>query len=257
MDTIENKVKQFVFQVQDYSLFAARAFANLYRPPIYWADFLIQSDIIGVGSISIVILAGFFTGCVLALQSSATLAQFGATAVTGQFVAMSMIRELGPVLTGVMVAGRNASSMASELGSMVVTEQIDAMRALGVDPMRKLVTPRIFGCITMLFFLTIVADACGILGGAAVTVFLNHQNGFQYLSMAYEHLHYADILQGLVKPLFFGYIIASVGCYNGMRTTGGTEGVGRSTIQAVVTSSVLIIVVDFLVSQVMIDLLSR
>lgn len=257
MDTIENKIKKFVLTVQDYSLFAARAFANLYRPPIYWADFLIQSDIIGVGSLSIVILAGFFTGCVLALQSSATLAQFGATAVTGQFVAMSMIRELGPVLTGVMVAGRNASSMASELGSMVVTEQIDAMRALGVDPMRKLVTPRIASCISMLFFLTIVADAFGILGGGAVTVFLSHQNGTQYFSMAYEHLRYADILQGLVKPLFFGYLIASIGCYNGMRTTGGTEGVGRSTIQAVVTSSVLIIVVDTFISQLMIDLLRR
>ncbi|MGB6974870.1 MAG: ABC transporter permease [Terracidiphilus sp.] len=257
MDTIENTVKQFVYQVQDYSLFAARALANLYRRPIYWADFLIQSDNIGVGSLSIVILVGFFTGCVLAVQSSATLAQFGATAVTGQFLAMSMIRELGPVLTGVMVSGRNASSMASELGSMVVTEQIDAMRALGVDPMRKLVTPRIFACISMLFFLTVVADACGILGGAAVTVLLNHQNGTQYFSMAYEHLRYADILQGLVKPLIFGFIIASVGCYNGMRTTGGTEGVGRSTIQAVVTSSVLIIVVDFLISQVMIALFAR
>ncbi|HVC46816.1 MAG TPA: ABC transporter permease [Terracidiphilus sp.] len=257
MDTIDNSIKQFVLTVQDYALFAARAFANLYRPPIYWADFLIQSDIIGVGSVVIVILAGFFTGGVLALQSAATLAQFGAAAVTGRFVSMSMIRELGPVLTGIMVSGRNASSMASELGSMVVTEQIDAMRALGVDPLRKLVTPRIFASITMLFFLTIVANAFGILGGAWVTVFMNHQDATQYFSMAYEYLHFPDILQGLVKPLFFGFIIASVGCFNGMRTTGGTEGVGRSTIQAVVNSSVLIIVVDFLISQVMIVLFSR
>ena len=191
-------------------------------------------------------LSGFFTGGVLALQSAATLSQFGATAVTGQFVSITMIRELGPVLTGIMVAGRNASSMASELGSMVVTEQIDAMRALGVDPMRKLVTPRIFACISMLFFLTIVADAFGILGGGAVTVFLNHQNGTQYFSKAWESLRYPDIIQGLVKPLFSGYIIASVGCFYGLRTTGGTQGVGRSTIQAVVNSSVLIILVDFL-----------
>ncbi|HUX45045.1 MAG TPA: ABC transporter permease [Terracidiphilus sp.] len=257
MDTIERTAKQLVLTVQEYSLFSFRAFTNLYRPPVYWADFLIQSDIIGVGSIAIVILAGFFTGGVLALQSAATLAQFGAAAVTGRFVSMSMIRELGPVLTGIMVSGRNASSMASELGSMVVTEQIDAMRALGVDPLRKLVTPRIFASISMLFFLTIVADAFGILGGAAVTVFMNHQNATQYFSMAYEYLRAPDILQGLVKPLFFGYIIASVGCFSGMKTTGGTEGVGRSTIQAVVNSSVLIIVVDFLVSQVMIALFSR
>ena len=166
-----------------------------------------------------------------------------------------MIRELGPVLTGIMVSGRNASSMASELGSMVVTEQIDAMRALGVDPMRKLVTPRLFACITMLFFLTIVADAFGIFGGAAVTVFMNHQNGTQYFSMAWEHLRYPDIVQGLIKPLFSGFIIASIGCFYGMRTSGGTEGVGRSTIQAVVTSSVLIIFVDFLVTQILLTLL--
>jgi phospholipid/cholesterol/gamma-HCH transport system permease protein len=168
-----------------------------------------------------------------------------------------MIRELGPVLTGIMVSGRNASSMASELGSMVVTEQIDAMRALGVDPMRKLVTPRIYACVTMLFFLTIVANFFGILGGAAVTVFMNHQNGTQYFSMAYEYLGVPDIMQGLVKPLFSGFIIASIGCFYGLRTTGGTQGVGRSTIQAVVVSSVLIIFVDFLLTQIMLTIFGK
>ena len=249
--SISSTAKNLVLTVQEYSLFASRAFANLFRPPIYFIDFLVQSDIIGFGSIPIVVLSGFFTGGVLALQSAATLANFGATAVTGQFVALTMFRELGPVLTGVMVSGRNASSMASELGSMVVTEQIDAMRALGVDPMRKLVTPRIFACISMLFFLTILADFMGILGGAFVTVFLNHQNGTQYFSMAWNSLRYADIIQGLIKPLFSGYIIASIGCYYGLRTTGGTQGVGRATIDAVVWSSVFIIVADFFVTRIM------
>jgi phospholipid/cholesterol/gamma-HCH transport system permease protein len=252
--SISRTAKQIVLIVQDYSLFAWRAFLNLYHPPIYYTDFLLQSDVIGVGSISIVVLSGFFTGGVLALQSAATLSAFGATAVTGRFVALTMIRELGPVLTGVMVSGRNASSMASELGSMVVTEQIDAMRALGVDPMRKLVTPRIFACISMLFFLTIVSDAFGILGGAFVTVFMNHQNGPQYFSMAWESLRYPDILQGLIKPLFSGYIIASIGCFYGLRTTGGTQGVGRATIQAVVWSSVFIIVADFFVTQILLSI---
>jgi len=251
---IENYAKNLVLTVQDYSIFAARAFSNLYRPPIYWPEFLVQADIIGFGSLSIVILSGLSTGGVLALQSAATLSAFGATAVTGQFVSLTMIRELGPVLTGVMVSGRNASSMASELGSMIVTEQIDAMRALGVDPMRKLVTPRIAASITMLFFLTIVADACGIAGGGLVTVLMNHQNGTQYLDMAWEHLRFADIVQGLVKPLFFGYILGSIGCFYGMRTTGGTQGVGRSTISAVVWASVLIIFVDFLLTQVLLRL---
>ncbi|MGA2349659.1 MAG: ABC transporter permease [Terracidiphilus sp.] len=253
---IEKTAKNLVLTVQDYSLFAYRAFMNLFRPPIYWPEFLVQADIIGVGSLSIVVLSGISTGGVLALQSSATLSAFGATAITGQFVSLTMIRELGPVLTGVMVSGRNASSMASELGSMVVTEQIDAMRALGVDPMRKLVTPRITATILMLFFLTIVSDACGILGGGLVTVFMNHQNGTQYLDMAWEHLRYPDIVQGLVKPLFFGYILSSIGCFYGMRTSGGTEGVGRSTIQAVVWASVFIIFVDFLLTQVLLTIFS-
>jgi phospholipid/cholesterol/gamma-HCH transport system permease protein len=251
INAIDRTARQIVLTVQEYSVFAGRALLNLFRPPIYWTDFLIQSDIIGVGSLPIVILCGFFTGGVLALQSAATLAEFGATVVTGQFVSLTMIRELGAVLTGIMVSGRNASSMASELGSMVVTEQIDAMRALGVDPMRKLVTPRIVSSIVMLLLLTIVADAFGIMGGAAVTVFLNHHNGTQYFHMAYERLHYPDIVQGLVKPLFFGYILSSIGCFHGMRTTGGTEGVGRATISAVVNASVLIIAVDFLITHVL------
>ncbi len=254
METIDRTAKNILLTVQEYFWFALNAFLNLFRPPIYWQDFLLQADIIGVGSLSIVILSGIATGGVLALQSAATLAHFGATAVTGQFVSMTMIRELGPVLTGIMVSGRNASSMASELGSMVVTEQIDAMRALGVDPMRKLATPRIFASIAMLLFLTIVADACGIVGGLGVTVFINHHDGPQYLAQAWEHLMYSDIVQGLIKPLFFGYILSSIGCFYGMRTSGGTQGVGRSTISAVVNASVLIIFVDFLITKVMLTL---
>jgi phospholipid/cholesterol/gamma-HCH transport system permease protein len=256
INRIDRTARQIVLTVQDYSFFAWRSFLNLLRPPIYWTEFLMQADIIGVGSLSIVVLSGISTGGVLALQSTATLAAFGATAVTGQFVSLTMIRELGPVLTGIMVSGRNASSMASELGSMVVTEQIDAMRALGVDPLRKLVTPRIFSSMTMLLFLTILADACGIVGGGAVTVLMNHQNGTQYFSMAWEHLRRPDIIQGLIKPLFFGYILGSIGCFYGLRTTGGTQGVGRSTIQAVVTASVLIIFVDFLITHVLLTLFS-
>lgn len=257
LNRIETIAKDLLLTVQEYALFAWRAVRDLFSPPIYWTDMLLQADIIGVGSFAIVVLAGFFTGAVLAVQSAATLAEFGATSVTGRFVSMSMIRELGPVLTGIMVSGRNASSMASELGSMVVTEQIDAMRALGVDPIRKLVTPRVVATVAMLFFLTIVSDAFGILGGAGVTIFMNGQNGTQYFSQAYQFLRYPDILQGLVKPLFSGFIISSVGCFYGLRTKGGTQGVGLSTIQAVVSSSVLIIVVDLLVSQIMVATFSR
>jgi phospholipid/cholesterol/gamma-HCH transport system permease protein len=168
-----------------------------------------------------------------------------------------MVKELGPVLTGLMVSGRNAAGMASEIGSMKVTEQLDAMRALGTDPVRKLVTPRLVATVFMLFFLTIVADAVGIAGGALVAVNLLGLNATAYLHSSYESLVYGDVVQGLVKPLFSGFIIATVGCYFGMKTTGGTQGVGRATTQAVVVSSVFIIIVDFLVSRAMIGVFGR
>lgn len=248
--------KQCVAQVQGYSLLAGRAIANLFSRPIYWADIFTQMDSIGVGSMPIVILTGFFTGCVLALQSATALKEFGAISMTGNLVALSMVRELGPVLTGLMVSGRNASGMASELGSMTVTEQIDAMRALGTDPVRKLVTPRLSATIFMLFFLTIISDAVGIAGGALVSVTILGLKGTAYFHNTYRALVYADVVEGLTKPLFFGFIIASIGCYFGMTTKGGTQGVGRATTQAVVFSSVFIIVMDFLISRAMIGFFS-
>jgi phospholipid/cholesterol/gamma-HCH transport system permease protein len=254
---IDAATKKGVNAVQQYSLLSARALVNLFRRPFYGADIITQADMIGVGSLPIVVLTGFFTGGVLALQSASTLASFGAAAMTGQLVSLSMIKELGPVLTSLMVSGRNASGMASELGSMMVTEQIDAMRALGTDPLKKLVMPRIVATVVMMFFLTIISDAVGILGGAACAVFLLGQNFSQYFHTAYQSLHYADILQGLVKPIFFGFIIATIGCYYGMNTRGGTQGVGRSTTQAVVVSSVLIIATDFVISRFMIGIFGR
>ncbi len=250
-ENFDKTVRRWLMTVQDYALFCAQAVTNVFRSPHYWSDIFTQSDLIGVGSVPIVVLTGFFTGGVLALQSAASLAQFGAQAYTGRFVSLSMIRELAPVLTGLMVSGRNASGMASELGSMVVTEQIDAMRALGTDPMKKLVTPRMISTVVVLFLLTVVADTLGTAGGASVAVFISHLDGAQYFSSAYQALVFSDIIQGLTKPLVFGFIIATIGCYKGMRTTGGTQGVGRSTTQAVVISSVLIIFSDFLISRVM------
>jgi phospholipid/cholesterol/gamma-HCH transport system permease protein len=255
--TIDAAAKRGVTSVQEYSLLSARALANLFRRPFYGADIITQADMIGVGSLPIVILTGFFTGGVLALQSASTLAQFGAAAVTGQLVSLSMIKELGPVLTSLMVSGRNASGMASELGSMMVTEQIDAMRALGTDPLKKLVMPRLVATIIMMFFLTILSDTVGILGGAACAVFLLGQDSSQYFHTAYQTIHYADIIQGLVKPVFFGFIISTIGCYYGMNTRGGTQGVGRSTTQAVVVSSVMIIASDFVLSRFMIGIFGR
>ena len=248
--------KERIAELQEYSLLSGRAVGNLFSSPRYWADIFTQMDAIGVGSLPIVVLTGFFTGCVLALQSATALKSFGSVALTGNLVALSMVKELGPVLTGLMVSGRNASGMASELGSMKVTEQIDAMRALGTDPVRKLVTPRITATVFMLFFLTILSDAVGIAGGALVSVTLLGLSASSYLHNSYRALVYSDVVQGLTKALFFGFIIASVGCYFGMNTKGGTQGVGRSTTQAVVVSSVAIIVIDFLISRAFIGLFS-
>jgi phospholipid/cholesterol/gamma-HCH transport system permease protein len=257
INTLDSAAKRGVLSIQDYALLSGRAIGGLFRKPRYLGDIFTQADIIGVGSLPIVVLTGFFTGGVLALQSASSLEQFGATAITGQLVSLSMIKELGPVLTSLMVSGRNASGMASELGSMMVTEQIDAMRALGTDPMKKLVGPRVIATVIMLFFLTILSDAVGTVGGAAVSIFMLGQDGSQYFHTAYQSLHFADILQGLVKPLFFGFIIATIGCYYGMTTRGGTQGVGRSTTQAVVVSSILIIMMDFVISRFMIGIFGR
>jgi phospholipid/cholesterol/gamma-HCH transport system permease protein len=248
-------LKEKVLSVQEYALLTAQSLGNVFRAPHYLADTIQQADLIGVGSLPIVILAGFFTGAALADNSAATLQRFGSLALIGQLVSIGMVRELGPVLTGIVVAGRNASGMASELGSMIVTEQIDAMRALGTDPTKKLVTPRIIATVFMLFFLTILSDVFGLLGGNMVASLLLGLNPHQYWTSAWQVLAFADVFTGLVKPLFFGVIISTVGCYFGMSAKGGTQGVGRATTEAVVVSSVLIIAVDFFLTRALIVLL--
>ena len=248
--------REKVQAVQDYSLLAARSVSSFFQPPRYMADTIQQADLIGVGSLPIVVLTGFFTGAVLALQTSNTLQRFGSLSLIGQLVSTSMVRELGPVLTSLMVAGRNASGMASELGSMMVTEQIDAMRALGTDPMKKLVTPRVVATVFMLFFLTIISDFVGLGGGLMVAKILLGLDARQYWSSAWQNLVFEDIFMGLLKPVLFGFIIATVGCYYGLSARGGTQGVGRATTQAVVAASVLILVFDFFVTRLLMMFLS-
>jgi phospholipid/cholesterol/gamma-HCH transport system permease protein len=237
--------KETVLAVQDYTVLSLQSIANLFRKPRYFSDTILQADMIGVGSLPVVALTGFSIGAVLALQSSNTLQRFGSLSLTGQLVSLTMVRELGPVLTGLMVAGRNSSGIASELGSMKVTEQIDAMRALGTDPTKKLVTPRVTSSVVMLFMLTILSDLVGLAGGWVVARFALGLDSNQYWSTAWQSLQFADVFMGLSKPLIFGFIIASVGCYYGLSAKGGTQGVGRATTQAVVAASVLIVVLDF------------
>jgi len=241
--------KDSVRAIQEYTFLAVQSLTNFFRRPLYLGDMLQQSDLIGVGSLPIVVLTGLSIGALLALNSANTLQRFGGITLIGQLVSIGMVTELGPLITGLMVAGRNASGMASELGSMIVTEQIDAMRALGTDPSKKLVTPRVAATVFMLFFLTIIADLLGLVGGNAVASLLFGLDSHQYWSSAWQILVFRDVFMGLVKPALFGFIISTVGCYYGMSTRGGTQGVGRSTTQAVVASSVLILIVDFFVTK--------
>lgn len=248
-------LKPPILAFQEFFLLTGRTFRNLFRKPHYVDDITIQMDVIGVGSLPIVMLTGFFAGAVMALQMSRALNQYGATDQVGQIVSITLAREMGPVLTALLVAGRNASGMASELGSMKVTEQIDAMRALGTDPVQKLVKPRLVATAIVLPLLTIIADFVGMFGGWVVACpMLNLTTSSQYWSMAWRSLEYNDIAQGLLKPFVFAIVIALVGCFYGLRTTGGTQGVGLATTKAVVVASVWVFVLTFFIGKFFVSL---
>ena len=251
---ITSALKRRVLAVQEFTLLLVDSLRLTLTPPRYIIDTLIQMDIIGVGSLPIVVLVGFFTGGVLALQTYRTLSTFGETGLMGKVVALSLVLELGPVLTALMMAGRNSSGIASELGSMKVSEQIDAMRALGTDPVRKLVIPRLFATVITQPLLTVLADFCGLLGGYFISYSTVGLTTSEYWTPAYQALTYHDVTQGLLKPFFFAILISMVGCYYGLHTTGGTEGVGRATTQAMVTASVLIVVVDLFITKFLIGI---
>jgi len=252
---IESWLKSAAFEVQEYVRLVLQSFRALLTPPYYRRDIVEQLDAIGVKSLTVVLLTGFFTGAVLALQSGLTLDQFGARPVVGRLVSASMIKELGPVLTGLMLTGRVGSGIAAELGSMVVTDQINALRALGTDPIRKLVVPRVLAGIVMAPILTVVADFVGIFGGWIVARFQLQVSSGVYWSSILQALYMQDLWMGLIKPFALGFVIVTVACHVGLRTSGGTQGVGRATTMSVVAGSVGVIAVDFFVTRVLISLM--
>ena len=261
---VDGTLKSWALATQDYFALLGRSLGGAVSRPFYARDLDIQMDVIGVGSTGIVVLTGLFTGMVLALQSSVEMEQFGATIYIGRLVAASAVRELGPVLTALFVTGRAGSGMAAEIGAMKVTEQIDALNTMGVDPVRKLVVPRFVASLIVLPLLTVVADVIAILGGLLIAlakldltfdlymrqVYLSIvQNGFLFRYFP------IDLFGGLIKPVFFGAIIAVTGCYFGLKTTGGTEGVGRAATRAVVTASIFILATDYFLTQLIISVL--
>ncbi len=243
-------LKEPVLAVQDFFVLTGQALRNIFRRPHYGDDVILQMDTIGVGSLLIVVLTGFFAGVVMALQMSRALSTYGQISKTGTLVSITLVRELGPVLTALMMAGRNATGMASELGSMKVTEQIDAMRALGTDPIQKLVTPRLEATSIMLPLLTIISDFVGMFGGWMIALLFLNLGSRLYWSSVWRALEWNDVAQGLLKPLMFALVISLIGCYYGLRATGGTQGVGRSTTQAMVAAAVLILLIDVLITKI-------
>jgi phospholipid/cholesterol/gamma-HCH transport system permease protein len=240
----------FLTNLGETGRLTGKAIRELFRPPFEWRLMIVQLEQCGVDSWSITFLTAIFTGMVMAMQFAIGLEPFGASLYTGKLVALGIVRELGPVLTALLVGGRVGAGFTAEIGSMNVTEQVDAIRALGADPVRKLVLPRMVAMTLACPLLTIMADLVGCFGGALITVFeVDVTFRFVYEQMT-ETIGIHDLMHGIGKSVFFGFFIALIGCWNGLRTQGGTEGVGIATTQTVVYISITILVSDFLLTRI-------
>lgn len=257
-------IQSLVLQVQDVLLLAWHTARALPGGRGAGARLLAQLDAVGVRSLPIVLLTGRFTGMVLALQASVQLAPFGATVFVGRFVAASMLRELGPVLSGIMVAGRVGAGIAAELGAMKVTEQLDALETLGADPVRVLVLPRVIAAAIAVPLLALIADSAGLAGAALVSSAFVGIPVRTFWGAVLDQVAMdgfiggvipADLVQGMVKPLVFGIALSLLACHHGLRASGGTAGVGVATTRAVVTASITILIADYFLTQLLLLLI--
>ena len=248
---ISKPLKTWAFIVQDYSLLAIHSVRSIFAPRRYFADLVDQMDVIGVGSLRIVFVALVCVGGVIVLNAASQFRRFGEPILTADAVSLALLRELGPVFTALLVAGRNATGMASELGSMVVTEQVDAIRGFGMDPIRKLMTPRVVATVLVLPLLVALGDCAGLFGGFVVANLTMHLRAEEFWTRALNALVFGDLCITITKPIVFGFIIATVGCYQGFRVKGGSESVGRATIAAFVESSVIVLVVDLFLTRLL------
>jgi phospholipid/cholesterol/gamma-HCH transport system permease protein len=255
--TLGNALKMPIFYLQDYSLLSMESVRAIFSSNRYPADLLEQMDLIGVGSLLIIIVALICVGGVIVLNAASQFSRFGETSLTGDALSLSLVRELGPVFTALLVAGRNATGMASQLGSMVVTEQVDAMRAMGIDPIRKLMTPRVLATVLVLPLLVAVGDSAGLLGGFLVASFTLHIDAQEFWTRAVKALAFGDLVIGFWKPVVFGFIVSTVGCYRGLRVEGGTAGVGRATIMAFVDASVAVLIADLFLTRLLLYLFNK
>lgn len=252
VELVGKKTIKYVESLGNVSMFVISFFQQLFKYPLYFKLTIRQAELLGVNSLPIVLLTSFFTGAVLALQ---TYHGFGNKALAdtslGSVVALSMLRELGPVLASLMISGRVGAAIAAELGTMKVSEQIDAMITLATNPIKYLVVPRVLACCIMVPVLVTIANITGIFGGYLVATNMLDINAYSYMQNSFSNVQFADIFLGIVKALVFGFIIGIMGCYHGMKTQSGAEGVGKATTTAVVYASVLILIADYFVTAFM------
>ena len=248
LESVGRRTSGFLTEVGSVLIFLIQTLRWTFSHPFYAKSVLKQMELIGFNSIPVVITTALSTGMVLALQSYTGFKRFGAETLIGTVVSLSMTRELGPVLTGLMVAGRAGAAMAAELGTMRVTEQIDALSTLATNPMKYLVVPRFIASTVMMFFLTVLGMIIGITGGYFVGVKVLGTNPVIYRENSINFTEVTDIWYGLIKALVFGAVVGLIGCYKGFHTEGGAEGVGKATTGAVVMSCMLILILDYFLS---------
>jgi len=244
-----NWLKRFAYECQQLFFFSARTLLSTVGRPIYPAETLEQMYLIGVGSLFLVILTGLSAGQGMALQFSNELADFGSKNYLGRIMVLAIVRELGPVLTGLMVAARVAAGITAEIGAMKSSNQIDALISFGIDPIRKLAAPRLISLVIMVPVLTVICDVIAILGGWLIAILISHITSITYWTAIKEKLLFGNIFMGLVKPVIYGFIIAFISCYKGFTAQGGTKGVGRATTESVVISSITILVGNFIITK--------
>lgn len=251
IEVVDRLLLRFFAELQEFFLLCFRSGYRIFQSPYYYRDFAIQFDKLGFGSIFICFLTGLFTGMVMALQFLIQLKPFGATGYIGGMVAVTMIKELGPVLSALMVAGRVGSAITAELGTMIVTEQVDAMRVEGTDIIQRLVTPRLKAMLIAMPLLAIMTDAVSLLGGYIIAAGFDISPAM-YMSAFTQFLFPIDYLEGLLKPFVFGALVTMIACYTGLNTGGGAEGVGAAAKRAVVLSSVLVLMCDFFLAKLIV-----
>lgn len=248
------KLKRVFYHVEQYARLLVSTLINFPAFFRYRRETLNQMSFLGTGSLALVLTAALFIGLVLSLEWGNKLELFGAKLLMGRIVSISVIREIGPLITGLMLSGRIGARVAAELGSMQISEQLDAMRAMGADPIPRLIVPRVAATIFMTVPLAILADAVALLGGFFTAIIWLQTDGTHFWISALDGLFFKDLTIGLVKPFFFGFTIGSISCYYGISTYGGAEGVGRSATRAVMASSLAILFMDFLISKAIITL---